>query len=146
MAQTIKSTIISLGLLFGLMAAPLALAGVASAQDPQNAFCSGVDDLKIPTGGVTGATTNCSTTAQGSGEQVNNLITNIINIFSIVVGIIAVIMIVYGGLRYITSGGDSGRITGAKNTILYALIGLVIVALAQFLVRYVIGKATGVGT
>ena len=73
--------------------------------------------------------------------SVNDLIATIINIFSVVVGVVAVIMIIIGGFRYITSGGDSGNVTGAKNTILYAVIGLVIVAFAQFIVRFVLQSA-----
>jgi cytochrome bd-type quinol oxidase subunit 2 len=72
--------------------------------------------------------------------KVNGTITLIINMFSIIVGIIAVIMIVLGGLKYITSSGDANKITSAKNTILYAIVGLVVVALAQFIVRFVLGK------
>ena len=52
-------------------------------------------------------------------------------------------MIIVGGFKYITSGGNDGNVSTAKNTILYAVIGLVIVALAQIIVRYVLGKATG---
>jgi hypothetical protein len=52
-------------------------------------------------------------------------------------------MILIGGFRYITSGGDSGNVSGAKNTILYAIVGLVIVALAQFIVRFVLSQSTG---
>ena len=51
-------------------------------------------------------------------------------------------MIIYGGFRYITSGGDSGKVTGAKNTIIYAVIGLVIVVLAQVIVKFILDKAT----
>jgi hypothetical protein len=51
---------------------------------------------------------------------------------------------IYGGFKYITSGGDSGNVTAAKNTIMYALIGLVVVALAQLIVRFVLGKANNV--
>jgi hypothetical protein len=58
------------------------------------------------------------------------------------VGIVAVIMIIVGGLRYITSGGNDASVTSAKNTILYAIIGLVIVALAQVLVRFTLSKLT----
>ena len=54
------------------------------------------------------------------------------------VGVIAVIMIIIGGLKYIISSGDSNNINSAKNTILYAIIGLVIVAFAQEVVRYVL--------
>jgi hypothetical protein len=49
-------------------------------------------------------------------------------------------MIIVGGLRYVTSGGSDASVTGAKNTILYAVIGLVIVALAQVLVHFVLSN------
>ncbi len=77
-----------------------------------------------------------------AAESVNRIIALVINIFSIIVGVVSVIMIIIGGLKYITSGGDSNNITGAKNTILYAIIGLVIVALAQVIVRFVLDRAT----
>ncbi len=66
------------------------------------------------------------------------LMTRIINIFSIVVGAISVIMIIIGGFRYIISAGDSNGVSGAKNTILYAVVGLVIVLFAQVIVRFVL--------
>ena len=73
-------------------------------------------------------------------DQATQLIASIINILSLVVGVVAVVMIIIGGFKYITSGGDSGNVTGAKNTILYAIIGLVIVALAQVIVRFVLSQ------
>jgi hypothetical protein len=78
-----------------------------------------------------------------ASERVDSIIKTVINIFSIVVGVVSVIMIIIGGLKYITSGGDSGNVTGAKNTILYAIIGLVVVALAQIIVRFVLARAVG---
>jgi len=63
----------------------------------------------------------------------------------LIVAVIAVIMIIIGGVRYITSGGDSGNVTNAKNTILYAIIGLVVVALAQILVKFVLNKVSTAG-
>jgi hypothetical protein len=51
-------------------------------------------------------------------------------------------MIIWGGFKYITSGGDSNNVSGAKNTIIYAIIGLVIVALAQLIVHFVISQST----
>lgn len=77
-------------------------------------------------------------TGTSSGPTVDTVITRVINLFSYIVGVISVIMIIIGGLKYITSGGDSGNVTGAKNTILYAVIGLVVVALAQLIVRFVL--------
>ncbi len=66
----------------------------------------------------------------------------VVNILSVVVGIAAIIMIIYSGFRYITSAGDTGRVTSAKNTLIYALIGLVIAGLAQFLVHFVLNQAS----
>lgn len=76
-----------------------------------------------------------------SGNARNDLysvIEDIINIFSIVVGVIAVIMIIIGGLKYITSGGDSNSVSSAKNTIIYAIVGLIVVAFAQVIVLFVL--------
>lgn len=55
-----------------------------------------------------------------------------------IVGIVAVVMLIVGGIRYITSGGDAKKVTDAKNTVLYAIIGLVISFLAFAIVNFVI--------
>lgn len=55
-----------------------------------------------------------------------------------IVGIIAVVMLIIGGIRYVISGGDSKKVTDAKNTVLYAIIGLVICFLAFAIVNFVI--------
>lgn len=98
---------------------------------PKDDVCKGV----ALTGG------SCSAPS-GGGPTVQSTITVVINILSILVGVTAVIMIIIGGFRYITSGGDSTATSGAKNTILYAIIGLVIVAMAQVIVRFVINQVT----
>lgn len=54
------------------------------------------------------------------------------------VGIVSVIMLIYGGLRYVMSGGDSKKVTDAKNTILYAIIGLIIAVLSYAIVTFVL--------
>lgn len=82
----------------------------------------------------------CTNTVTDPGGTVDRIIKLVINAFSLIVGVVSVIMIIVGGLKYITSGGDSGNITGAKNTILYAIIGLVVVALAQVVVKFVLSK------
>ncbi|MFO0781970.1 MAG: pilin [Candidatus Saccharimonadales bacterium] len=81
--------------------------------------------------GQTGA--NCS------GKGVEKTIKTIVNLLSFVVGAVAVIMIMVGGFRYITSGGGSEGVAAAKSTIIYALVGLVVVALAQVIVQIVLG-------
>jgi Type IV secretion system pilin len=77
-------------------------------------------------------------------ERVSGIIRRIVNLLSIVVGVVAVIMIIIGGFRYVTSGGSDASVTGAKNTILYAVIGLIIVALSQLLVNFVLSNLAGV--
>lgn len=69
---------------------------------------------------------------------INGIFTRITNTVLYIVGVISVIMLVWGGLRYILSGGDSKKITDAKNTILYAIIGLVIAVLAYAIVNFVL--------
>jgi uncharacterized membrane protein len=62
----------------------------------------------------------------------------IVNILLFIIGAIAVIMLIIGGIRYTISGGDSSAVTGAKNTILYAIIGIVVALLAYAIVNFVI--------
>ena len=64
----------------------------------------------------------------------------VINTLSLIVGVVSVIMIIIGGLRYITSSGDSGNVTNAKNTILYAVVGLIIVLFAQVMVEFIVAR------
>lgn len=90
-------------------------------------------------------TSGTSCTPTDSAGEAQSLVTNIINIFSVIVGIVAVIMIIVGGFKYITSNGDSGKISSAKTTIIYAVIGLVVVAFAQLIVQFVLQKATTTG-
>ncbi len=102
---------------------------VTYADTPQSVVCTTLD-----------SGSDCSTPSANNGVNINNVIKAIINILSLVVGVVAVIMIIVGGFRFITSGGDSNSIASARNTILYALIGLVVVALAQFIVQFVLAK------
>ncbi len=140
MIQKIKRALLTLSagaLLIAPAMVPVSVSAQAS-PDIENGLCQGAN-LSATDGA-------CDTQDQGAqaNTRINSIITTVINLFSLVVGVVAVIMIIIGGLKYITSGGDSGNITGAKNTILYAVIGLVVVALAQFIVKFVLGRATKV--
>lgn len=68
----------------------------------------------------------------------NGVFKKVTNTILYIVGIIAVIMLIIGGIRYVTSGGDAKKVTDAKNTVLYAIIGLVIAFLAFAIVNFVI--------
>lgn len=69
----------------------------------------------------------------------------ITNVLLFVVGAISVIMLIIGGIRYVVSGGDSAAVQSAKNTILYAVVGIVICLLAYAAVSFVIGSFTNSG-
>ncbi len=95
--------------------------------------------------GTTGTGTVPGSSAQSicgandpSGGDFNSLIKNVINTILVVLGMIAVIMIVVGGIRYTTSNGESAQIASAKNTILYAVVGLVVAVLAYAIVNFVL--------
>ena len=68
----------------------------------------------------------------------NGVFKRVTNTILYIVGIIAVIMLIIGGIKYVISGGDAKKVTDAKNTILYAIIGLVICFLAFAIVNFVI--------
>jgi hypothetical protein len=122
--------------LFSVSLVSFATSPSVSAQELKDKACAGSNFNLDPN--ATG--TNCG---QGAGQsRLNTFITRAVNIFTIIVGIVAVIMIIVGGFKFITSGGDSGRVTSAKQTIVYAIIGLIIVALAQVIVRFVLGQTS----
>jgi hypothetical protein len=77
-------------------------------------------------------------TGQSDGTSLKGGIKTVTNILLFVLGAIAVIMIIIGGIRYTTSNGDSSQITSAKNTILYAVVGLVVALLAYAIVNFIV--------
>ncbi len=74
---------------------------------------------------------------RGSGDLTVG-ITSILNAIIGVIGLVAVVFIIIGGVNYMTSAGDSGKVKKAKDTILYAAIGLIACALAFAIVNFVI--------
>lgn len=62
------------------------------------------------------------------------------DLLALIAGFLAVVYVLYGGFSYITAAGDSGKISSAKNNIIYALVGLVVVIVARTLIQYVLGK------
>ena len=79
------------------------------------------------------------------------IFTTVSNVMLFVIGALSVIMIIIGGLRYVISGGNSGNVTAAKNTILYAVVGLIIAIMSYAIINFVItsfvpGATGGTGT
>lgn len=116
-----------------LCAAPMHAAALpwkaAVIADAKGDACAGI--------GLAGA--SCS--GNSSATKANSFLTTLINLISLVVGVIAVVMIILAGAKFISSDGDTGKIANAKTSIIYAIIGLVVVAAAQAIVRFVLTNA-----
>ena len=67
------------------------------------------------------------------------IVTTVINTMLFIVGILAVIMIIYAGIRYTTAHGDKGQVENAKNTLMYSIVGLVVAIIAYAVVNWVVG-------
>ena len=145
MIQKIKRYLLPITMLVVLVSPVLAPIGV-SAASTASTICSTSNIAGNVASGASdaaGSTVNCSSSSV-SNNDIGKIAKTIVTIFSIIVGAISIIMIIYSGFRYITSGGDSGRIGNAKNTLIYAVIGLVIVALAQIIVQFVLHQSNNI--
>lgn len=94
--------------------------------------------IELTTGGGANA-------ARGDDQQADlfgadGIFRTITNVLLFLIGAVSVIMLIIGGIRYTISGGDSGQVTSAKNTILYAIIGIVVALLAFAIVNFVLGQ------
>lgn len=121
-----NTMVIGLLMVFGIVG--LQQPPVVYAQDASDAVCDAL-----------GSTGNAC--AAGGGE-IDSVLAVALNILSVVAGVIAVIMLIISGLKFITSQGDASSISSARSSIIYALVGIIIVALAQVVVRFVINQAT----
>ena len=94
------------------------------------------------TGDLSGGAQSGADCAKGSGTPTDILVQvrNITNVLLLIIGIVSVIMIIIGGIRYAVSGGDEKGVSGAKDTILYAVIGLIVAVLAYAIVNFVLSR------
>ena len=113
--------------LIGLL---LAIGVTATLALPEIASAAPVDEIRRGTQGVG---------AGNDGGDLGTQIQAIVNMLLFLLGAIAVVMIVIGGMRYTTSNGDSSSTKAAKDTILYAVIGLIIAIMAYAIVNFVVG-------
>ncbi len=99
-------------------------------------------DCGSASGGIN-AGVNCAnpgpSVPQNLFQGSNNVFTTVVNVLLFIIGAISVIMLIYGGIRYTLSGGNSANVTAAKNTIMYAIIGLIVAFLAFAVVNWLLG-------
>ncbi len=121
MKKTIKTA------LAGLLLVPALALGVSVAAGTVDVYAQVQDGIN--------ATGQSSTTSQAS---VGEIIKNVVNALLYLIGALSVIMLIWGGIRYTTSAGNQNSVTAAKNTILYAVIGLIVAVLAYAIVNWVL--------
>lgn len=125
-----------------LLVVPVLALGVSTMLSPAPAYaveattpvCDGT--VSITNGAACSKSEQQQTTLTGS----TGAFTLITNVLLFIIGAISVIMLIIGGIRYTISGGDSTAVTNAKNTILYAIVGIVVALLAYALVNFVVGS------
>ena len=123
--KLLKNTLLSLGLIVSVVSGSLALTPATVSADAADEILKG-----------------SNATGQKSSNDLNDNLKTIVNIILFILGAIAVIVIVIGGLRYVLSGGDANAIKGAKDTILYAVVGLIVALLAYAIVNFVLTQFT----
>lgn len=92
-----------------------------------------------------------ASSARGEGQTSDlfgqaGIFQTITNVLLFILGAISVIMIIIGGLRYVISGGNATAVTAAKNTILYAIVGVIVALLAYAVVNFVLTSFSATGT
>ena len=103
-----------------------------------------VVDTKAPGGGIGGGLKIANDDDMIiKNASVQDIVSNIINWILYIVGVVSIVMIIVGGIRYAASAGNEKNVTAAKNTIIYALIGLAAAALSWVLVNFVFGALGG---
>ncbi len=108
------------------------IVGTANAQqDPLNPVC---------TGGGAGSSICVGAQKKDPLFGADGILTKVIQILVMIGGVASVIMVMVGGFKYITSTGEPAKVSSAKDTILYALIGLVVTVSAQVIVVFVLKK------
>lgn len=117
----------------------LALLPAAILAEPAYAACGNSSAAQQVSTGID-ETTNASCDASG----VNKAISLAVDILTVIVGAAAVIALIWSGFKYITSGGDTNKVANAKSTLIYAIVGIAVVGLAQVLVHLVLTNAASV--
>lgn len=131
-----KRFLILLALTVAFLAVPVRVAAV----DTLGGVCDNPDAVEKPA--VCNGTDNGDSNDASSNPLFgpNGILTRIVTLLSFIAGVAAVIMIIYAGFRYVTSNGDTNTTATAQKAIIYGVVGLVVVAMSQILVIFVLSK------
>lgn len=118
--------------LFGILFTPVLTFGTVAAQASEKAACEGLG------GRFSGG--KCSVTNQ---PDIETIIARVIQVMSAIAGVAAVIMIIISGFRFVTANGDSNTVAAARRTLMYALVGVIVVAVSQTIVWFILDETVG---
>ena len=121
-------------ILSSLLIIPIMALGVSAALQINNVNVVRATDMTL-SGGV-----SSSQADDVPQDLAGDVFKNVVNILLFIIGAVSVIMLIYGGIRYTTSGGNANSVTAAKNTIMYSIIGLVVAILAFAVVQFVVNQ------
>jgi hypothetical protein len=138
MTKTLKNILVTLAGL-SILLAPVYITVESSALSLQFASSTAGDDFCSGAGAAQGD----SSSGCGGTGTIDSLLKTIVNIVSLVVGVLAVIMVIVSGARFMTSNGDPNKIASARTALIYALIGIAVAALAQIIIRFVVNRSLG---
>ena len=119
-------------ILSSLLIIPIMALGVSAALQINNVNVVRATDMTL-SGGV-----SSSQADDVPQDLAGDVFKNVVNILLFIIGAVSVIMLIYGGIRYTTSGGNTNSVTAAKNTVIYSIVGLVISILAYAIVNFVV--------
>lgn len=120
-----RKVIVSIGLMFGILFAPMALSTTVGAVNVFKETC--------PSGSTSAICADKNNTG-------TSMIRNVIDLLFYAIGVISVIVIIIGGIKFITADGDSSKIKSARETILYAVVGLIVALLAFAIVEFTVNN------
>lgn len=128
--------------IIGILLAFTVVFGFVTPLAPVYAAANPTDAAKAQVcAGLTGqAGGTCGAGATG-GADIGKILKAVLNILSVIAGVAGIIMVIISGMRFITSSGDPQSVSGAKKTLIYAMVGLVVVAVSQLLVHFVLHAA-----
>ena len=126
--------------LSALILIALALSGLTAVLQPITVGAVGPFDVACQTGGANSSVCKAKSQPNNPLTGSDGILTKVANLLALVGGVMVVIVIIIGGIKYITSNGDSSATASAKNTIIYGVVGLVVIILARGIVSFVVTK------
>lgn len=127
-------------IVFGFIVFIVATVGMGAVSSSSMVYASASGSEACSSLDVINSTQGCGngTSSTPGKTTVDSMIKKVVSALSFVVGIITVFMVILAGFQFITSGGDSNAVSKARTALFYAMIGLLVVALSQFLVHFVL--------